>query len=329
MKHIDPNEISTQEVSSLLTGCVHPRPIALVATLSENGNNNLAPFSFFNAFGANPPMIGFSPSRKVRDGKRKDTYYNLSRTKECTVQMVTYDMVEQVSLASTEYETGIDEFVKSGLTPIPSDLVGPPRVKESPVQMECRLEQVIPLGDGNGSGNLMICQVLKFHIDESVFDGKTVDPYKLDLVGRNGTNFYTRANGDALFQVKKPTLIRGIGYDQLPVHMRLSSVFTGSDLARFGNSEKIPDLEDARNLAIEIKQTFAHDSELDEIRTFLRAKHRKQYRYMLAIALKLKEDHHPHANHRMEEASQAALHSGDIDFAWLAALLSGQSTGIQ
>ncbi len=322
MIQFDPKEITTQQIFSLLTGAIHPRPIALVATISENGNPNLAPFSFFNAFGANPPMIGFSPSCRVRDGSRKDTYYNLERTRECTVQVVTFDMVEQASLASTEYDPGIDEFVKSGLTPVKSDLVAPPRVKESPVQMECRLDQVIYLGDGKGSGNLMLCEILKFHVDESMLDGKVLNPYKLDLVGRNGSNYYTRANQEALFEVEKPLLTKGIGYDQLPEHMRLSSVFTGNDLARFGNSEEIPSSLEVKELAQQIIATEQLDENLDLLRSFGRAKHQKHFQKMLAIGLRLKNERHPLANQKIQESAQTALQQGNQDFAWKAALLA-------
>lgn len=321
MKQFNPKEITTQQVFSLLTGAIHPRPIALVATISENGNPNLAPFSFFNAFGANPPMIGFSPSCRVRDGSRKDTYYNLKRTKECTVQVVTFDMVEQVNLASTEYETGVDEFVKSGLTPVQSDLIAPPRVRESPVQMECRLDQIVHLGDGKGSGNLMLCEVLRFHVDESMLEGDVFNPYELDLVGRNGSNYYTRANENSLFEVKKPLLTKGIGYDQLPEHMKLSSVFTGNDLARFGNSEEIPSSLEAKELARQVVSTELLDENLDLFRSFGRAKQQKHFPKMLAIGLRLKIENHPQATRKIQESAQIALQQGNRDFAWKAALL--------
>lgn len=207
MRHIDPSEKELREVHSLMLAGIGPRPIALVATVSNDGIRNLAPFSFFNAFGANPPTLAFSPARRGRDGSTKDTYHNLMDTGECTVQVVTYSIVEQVNIASTEVGPEVDEFVLSGLTPVDSDLVRAPRVKESPFQMECKLQQMIPLGEGPGSGNLAICEIVRFHVEESLFleDGK-LDINALDAVGRNGYNYYTRASGSALFTLDKPAV---------------------------------------------------------------------------------------------------------------------------
>ena len=324
MKHIDPKKISTQEIFALLTGGINPRPIALVATKSENGSNNLAPFSFFNAFGANPPMIAFSPSSRVRDGSKKDTYYNLKRTGECTVQVVSYDMVEQTNLASTEYETGIDEFTKSGLTPIKSDLVASPRVKESPFQMECKLDQIIHLGRGKGSGNLMLCEVIRFHIDEVVFADKNLNPYTMDLVGRNGSDFYTRANGNALFRIKKPLQSKGIGYDQLPEFMKLSAIFTGNDLASFGNSETVPAKSEVEAFRRASLSKYKVDPQTDLQNCFRRAKREKDYQHMLNLALLSKLKKHPHYIQMIEQAAQVALQAKETDFAWKAALLAGE-----
>jgi flavin reductase (DIM6/NTAB) family NADH-FMN oxidoreductase RutF len=198
MLHIDPKEKSVGEVFDYLLGGVAPRPIALVSTLSADGEPNLAPFSFFNAFGGNPPTVAFSPSRRRRDGTTKDTYHNLMATKECVIQVVTYEIHQQVNLASGEYEAGVDEFAKSGFTPVASDIVKPARVAESPFQMECKLKEIINLGDGPGSGNLCICEVVRFHIDERLFNDKgVIDPQLIDLVGRNSARFWTRAHGDA------------------------------------------------------------------------------------------------------------------------------------
>lgn len=321
MKHILPKDISIQQVFGLLTSGINPRPIALVATTSKEGVNNLSPFSFFNAFGANPPMIGFSPSCRVRDGSRKHTYFNLKETEQCTVQVVTHDIVEQVNLASTEYEEGVDEFVKSGLTPIPSDLVNPPRVKESPFQMECKLDQIIHLGAGKGSGNLMLCEVLKFHLDDSIFEDGKINPYLMDLVGRNGGDYYTRANGDAVFSLKKPLQVKGIGYDQLPEHIRLSKVFTGNDLARFGNSESIPPQLEAENLEKSILASFKLDPEIDPIKLFERAEKNNNFETMLAISLSLKSTHLD-TGMMIEKSAKTALEAGNKEFAWKAALLA-------
>ena len=204
MFELDPKNASIQEVHKLLLGGVGPRPIALVSTISEDGINNLSPFSFFNAFGANPPMVAFSPARRGRDGSLKDTYHNIMATKECVIQAVTHAIVEKVNIASTEWGPKVDEFERSGLTPIDSDLVKPKRVQESPFQMECKLHQMVHLGESNGSGNLTICEVLKFHVDESVMTQGQIDMRKIDLVSRMGGAFYCRAHGEALFELAKP-----------------------------------------------------------------------------------------------------------------------------
>lgn len=323
MKHIEPKDLSTQEVYSLLLGGVSPRPIALVATISENGKNNLAPFSFFNVFGANPPTVAFSPSARVRDGSRKDTYYNLKREKECTIQAVTYGMVEQVNLASTWYDPGVDEFVKGGLTPIPSDLVRPPRVKESPFQMECVLEQEVALGEDKGSGNLMICRVVKFHAAEDIFGDKGIDPRRIDLVGRNGADFYTRAGGSAIFEVEKPLTKKGIGYDQLPQHIKESHVFTANNLAKLGGAETIPTNEEVVEFikSIEINQKPGKDSDL--LGMFERFRRAGDYGRMLSTAIVLKKEKHPLARQKIEMAAREALERNDRDFAWNAAIYAG------
>ena len=247
MKDINPKDISILEIQKLLLGGVSPRPIALVSTVSADGKNNLSPFSFFNAFGANPPMVAFSSSRRVRDGSLKDTYNNLMQTKECVIQAVTYDMVEQVSLSSTEYETGVDEFVKSGLTPIDSNIVKAKRVKESPFQMECKLDQMINLGNDKGSGNLAICEVVYFHVEEDIFQNGIIHPSLIDLVGRSSGDFYTRANGESLFEIEKPLSKKGIGYDQIPQFIKSSHTFSANNLGKFGNSERIPSEEEVNS----------------------------------------------------------------------------------
>ncbi len=207
-RHIKSSDLSPQDALALLVGGVSPRPIALVSTLSKDGINNLAPFSFFNAFGSNPPMVAFCPARRTRDGTLKDTYHNLMATKECVIQAVTYSMVKQVNITSAEWPPEVSEFEKSGLTPIPSHIVKPKRVKESPFQMECRLKQMISFGEGKGSGNIAICEVLLFHIAEKVLKDGLIYPPFLDVVGRCGGVFYTRASGDALFELPQPKGIR-------------------------------------------------------------------------------------------------------------------------
>jgi len=204
MREIDPKSAPLTQIFNLITGGIAPRPIALVSTVSEEGIDNLAPFSFFNAFGANPPIVAFSPARRSRDGTTKDTYNNLMENQECVIQVVTYDIVHQVNLASEEFDKNISEFKKSGLTPIPSQRVKPKRVKESPFQMECKLQQMIPLGEKKGSGNLAICEVLLFHVAEDLLEDDQIHPDRIRLVGRNGGSFYTKATGSAIFELPKP-----------------------------------------------------------------------------------------------------------------------------
>jgi len=304
----------------LLTSGVAPRPIALVATMSENNLPNLAPFSFFNTFGANPPMVAFSPSTRGRDGTRKDTYHNLKREKECTIQVVTFAMVEQVNLASTEYETGVDEFIKSGLTPIPSDLVRPPRVKESPFQMECVLEREVSLGDGKGSGNLMICRVLKFHVAEEVYGEKGIDPRRMDLVGRMGANYYTRASGDAVFEVAKPLLTKGMGYDGLPQHIKDSHVLSANNLAKLAGAETVPTGAEVAELIASVEGEVCIDSDGDSLSVFERYRRLGDYRRMLSIGVQLKRQGHPRARQAIELSAKEALEQNDRDFAWKALL---------
>lgn len=207
MKTFDVASLTIQEKMLLFQAGIAPRPIAFVSTLSADGINNLAPFSFFNIFGVNPVIVGFSPSRRGRDGSLKDTYNNLMATRECVIQVVTHELVHKSNLASKEFPPAVDEFMEAGLTPIPSEMVKPFRVKESPFQMECKLYQMIPLGNAPGSGNLALCEVLKLHVAESLFvQGKehTIDPQKIDLVARMGQDYYARAFGPAIFEVKKP-----------------------------------------------------------------------------------------------------------------------------
>lgn len=320
MKHFEPKELKVPEVFQILLSCVAPRPIALVSTLNENGGYNLSPFSFFNTFGSNPPTVAFSPSTRVRDGSKKDTYHNLVREKECTIQAVTFDMVEQVNLASTEYKSGVDEFIKSGLTPIPSDLVKPPRVKESPFQMECVLQQEVSLGDGKGSGNLMICRVLKFHVAEEVYGEKGIDPQRLDLVSRMGANWYCRASGEAVFEVGKPTSALGMGYDFLPEHVKSSHVFSANDLAKLAMVQTIPSEQEVAALVAELEESVSLLNHKDPVRMFERYQRMGDYRALFSIALQLKRQNHPLARWKIEMAAKTALEKGDKDFAWKAAL---------
>jgi flavin reductase (DIM6/NTAB) family NADH-FMN oxidoreductase RutF len=241
MLTINPKEVSIPVLHSYLLGAVAPRPIAFASTIDKEGNPNLAPFSFFNVFSANPPIAVFSPARSGRTGQTKHTYDNIKEIPEVVINMVNYDMVQQTSLASTEYPKGVNEFSKAGFTPLESEMVKPFRVKESPAQLECKVKQVIELGDKGGAGNLIICEIVLIHISEKVLDAnKQIDPNKIDLVARLGGNWYSRTNGNALFEVAKPLMNLGIGIDQIPPYIRNSNVLTGNNLGQLGNVEKIP-----------------------------------------------------------------------------------------
>ncbi len=239
---IIPGEVKTAKLHSLLLGSVSPRPICFASTIDADGNSNLSPFSFFNVFGAKPPILIFSPARRVRDNTIKHTLENIMATQQVVINVVSYSMVQQSSLASCEYPRGVDEFVKAGFTPVPSDMVKPFRVKESPVQLECKVLNVIETGDEGGAGNLVICEVVCMHINDDVLNEEgNIDPHKIDLVARMGGNYYCRASGDAVFEVPKPNTSLGIGIDALPEHVRKSSILTGNDLGILGNSTAIPE----------------------------------------------------------------------------------------
>ncbi len=245
MKKIDPADISNQELFKLLLGGVAPRPIALASTVDGDGNQNISPFSFYNAFGVNPSTLIFSPSRRGRDNTTKHTLDNVKEVPEVVISAVSYDMVHQVSLASTEYAQGVNEFEKSGLTPLPSTMVKPALVKESPLQFECKVREVVEISGRPGSGNLVVCEIVYIHMDESILDEQgSIDPDKIDLVGRMGGDYYVRTSGNAKFVVPKPLTVMGIGVDQLPQHIRLSKILTGNELAQLGNLEKLPDSDE-------------------------------------------------------------------------------------
>lgn len=322
MKSIIPSEISVPEVQRLLQGGVGPRPIALVSTISKNGVNNLTPFSFFNVFGANPPVIAFSPSRRGKDASLKDTYLNLVDTKECVVNAVTYSMVEQISLASTEYEYGIDEFVKSGLTPINSDLVKPKRVKESPFQMECKLLEIRSFGEGGASANIAICEVVKFHVAEDLFVNGVIHPDRIDLVARMSADFYCRASGQSIFEVEKPIKKKGIGYDQLPEFMKQSFVFSANNLGKFANVEKIPTEAEVNDFIQQIKtESFTEYEKSEE--AFYRYQRLGNYKYMLRCTLDLNLSKSLR-KFFLELTAKSALEKNDTDFAWKTALYSAK-----
>jgi flavin reductase (DIM6/NTAB) family NADH-FMN oxidoreductase RutF len=250
MKSFDLQSLDGKTAHSHLLGAIGPRPIALASTIDVNGNPNLSPFSYFNVFSSNPPILIFSPARRVRNNTTKDTLHNAQSSGEVVINVVSHSIVQQVSLSSTEYDTGVNEFVKSGLTPVVSDIVKPFRVKESPVQLECKVNEIVALGDNGGAGNLIICEVVKMHIEDSILDEKgAIDPVKIDLVGRMGGNWYCRANGDALFEVEKPLATKGIGVDQIPTRIQQSIFLNGNDLGMLGNVERLPSDEELQDFA--------------------------------------------------------------------------------
>lgn len=240
-KTINPTEIPHAELHKLMLGAIAPRPIAFASTIDAEGRPNLSPFSFFNAFGVNPSTIIFSPSRRGRDNTTKDTFDNIKQIPEVVINAVTYSMVEQVSLASTEFPKGVNEFEKSGFTPLASEKVRPFRVMESPVQWECKVRQVIETGTGGGAANLVICEVLLVHVKEEVLTANgLIDSQRIDLVGRMGGDYYVRAHGNSLFEVEKPLTKPAIGIDALPVSLRNSPLLTGNELGKLGSAESIP-----------------------------------------------------------------------------------------
>lgn len=259
---IVPGEIKTGQLHAYLLGSVAPRPICFASTIDEDGNPNLSPFSFFNVFGSKPPILIFSPARRVRDNTTKHTLQNAIATKEVVINVVNYDIVQQMSLSSCEYPEGVSEFEKSGLTPVKSDFVKPFRVKESPVQIECRVNEVVETGTEGGAGNLIICEVLCMHINDDVLDAEgKIDPHKIDLVARMGGNYYARASGNAVFEVPKPNIALGIGVDGLPVNIKNSKVLTGNNLGLLGNSTSIPEVKDIADLRVaDILKQYVNDA---------------------------------------------------------------------
>lgn len=275
---IDPKEIKTNVFHSYMLSAIAPRPIAFASTVDKDGHPNLAPFSFFNAFGSNPPVVVFSPARRVRDNTIKHTLENIYETKEVVINVVNYAMVRQASLASSEYPKGVDEFIKAGFTPAPSHIVKPFRVKESPVQMECKVLEVKETGKMGGAANLIICEILLMHIDEAVLtpDSK-IDPNKIDLVARMGSDLYCRASGSALFEVSKPLSIPGIGIDNLPESIRQSHILSGNNLGQLGNISVLPNenaiIEFSRkDFMKELFKRFGHDKNLLQEKLHLLAK---------------------------------------------------------
>ena len=293
MRSFTPSELTIPQTHGLILGAVGPRPIAFASTLDAQGTPNLAPFSFFNAFGSNPPMLIFSPARRVRNNTTKHTYENIKQHREVVINIVDYSMVHQVSLASTEYPEGVNEFEKAGFTALPSDIVKPFRVKESPAQYECLVRDVIEMGDGGGAASLILCEIVRIHIRADLLDENlNIDQERIDTVGRMGGNYYARAHGDALFQVTKPLRTHGIGVDQLPAEIRNSRILTGNDLGRLGNVEVLPDETSVNDFKLtELSDIFVEYEDAPE---------------------KLEEALHKRAHEYLEQ--------GQVEQAWLALL---------
>lgn len=287
---IDPKEISIPELHAYLLGSIAPRPIAFASTVDLYGKVNLSPFSFFNIFGSNPPILVFSPSRRVRDNTTKHSLENVKEVPEVVINMVNFNMVEQMSLASTEYEKGVNEFVKSGLTEVDSLKVKPPRVKESPASFECLVKKIVPLGDGGGAGNLVICEVILAHIlDEIIGENGHIDPLKLDAVARMGGDWYCRASGESLFVIPKPNRNKGIGVDMIPEEIKNSTILSGNNLGRLGNIEKLPKIEEIKD--------FEKHPKIQELK------------------LRFKNDQESYINH-LHDYAKEVLEAGDILTSW-------------
>jgi flavin reductase (DIM6/NTAB) family NADH-FMN oxidoreductase RutF len=245
MLSLDPKELTVQRLHQLLLGAIGPRPIAFASTLDADGNANLAPFSFFNVFSANPPILVFSPARSGRTGQSKDTFNNAKAVPEVVINVVNYNMVHQMSLASSPYAPGIDEFIKAGFTPLASEKVAPFRVAQAPVQFECKVNQIIELGQEGGAGNLIICEVVQLHIQEELLnENGLIDQHKIDLVARMGGDWYCRANSASMFEIKKPITSCGIGYDALPHDIKSSQVLSANDLGQLAGIEELPNETD-------------------------------------------------------------------------------------
>lgn len=247
MLSLNPKELTIPVLQKYLQNAIAPRPICFASTISKDGQPNLAPFSFFNIFSSNPPVAVFSPAYSGRTGAPKDTLLNIREVPEVVINVVTYSIVQQTSLASSPFPKGVNEFEKAGFTPLPSDLIKPYRVKESPVQMECKVIEVKELGKAGGAGNLVICEIIRIHIDESILnEDKNIDTRKIDLVARMGDNFYCRANGSSLFEVEKPITTIGIGIDSMPDEIKKSKVLTGNDLGLLGSIEQLPGTDELK-----------------------------------------------------------------------------------
>ncbi len=275
MISFNPKDLSTGRLHGYLLSAVAPRPIAFVSTIDENGNSNLSPFSFFNVFSANPPILIFSPARRVRDNTTKHTLENTEIVKEVVINVVNYDLVHQASLSSTEYAKNINEFEKAGLTMLDSDMVKPFRVAESPVQFECKVNDIIKLGNEGGAGNLIICEVVKFHISKEVIDSdEKIIQEKLDLVARAGGSYYNRAK-KGFFEIPKPLQTLGVGVDAMPNEVKNSMILTGNDLGMLGNIEALPSVKEINQFVENVSERYPNIKEMSH-----REKHKIARNYL-------------------------------------------------
>ena len=272
MLSLDPKELTIPVLQKYLQNAIAPRPICFASTVSKNGEQNLAPFSFFNIFSSNPPIAVFSPAYSGRTGAPKDTLLNVLEVPEVVINVVNYNMVQQTSLASSPFPKGTNEFVKAGFTPVASELVKPARVKESPVQLECKVIEVKELGKAGGAGNLVICEIIKIHISEEVLnENKQIDTNKIDLVARMGDNWYCRASGASLFEVEKPITTIGIGLDQIPQDILNSNILSGNNLGLLGSVETLPASEEISEYKKTIKPFSSKEDQHKFAKTLLEA----------------------------------------------------------
>jgi len=275
MLSLEPKDISVGKLHSYLLSAIAPRPIAFASTIDAEGNPNLSPFSFFNVFSANPPIMVFSPARRVRANTTKHTLENVEQIKEVVINVVNFDIVQQMSLSSTEYPENINEFEKAGLTMLESDLVKPFRVAESPIQFECKVNDIIKLGTEGGAGNLIICEVLKFHITSEVLnDDKSINQEKLDLVARAGGSYYSRAN-KGFFEIPKPLSTLGIGVDAMPEYVKNSMILTGNDLGMLGNVEALPSNKEIEDFLMDVSERYPNVRDMSH-----REKHKIAQNYL-------------------------------------------------
>ena len=259
IKTIDVKSGDNAELYKYLSSAITPRPIAFVSTINKNGSKNLSPFSFFNVFSINPPILIFAPVRRIRNNTSKDTLENLKQINECVISIVTENIDQQVSLSSCDYDVDINEFEKAGFTELKSDLIKPSRIKESPINFECKVNKIIDLGTEGGSGSLVLCEVLKMHINKSILNEfNEIDPFKLNVVSRLGANWYGKTTKDSLYEIAKPISKKGMGFDNLPLHIRNSKILTGNELAILASREGVPEKSERNNnLSIDEKHLKA------------------------------------------------------------------------